>query len=100
LWSVTGLNDKGQVIGTYGTEGVNGFVWHDGTMTSLGNVQPLAINDLGQIITFGGTVLHNGTTTALSPTDNRPNAISDTGLVVGLSGAPVGATIWQAPAAS
>jgi probable HAF family extracellular repeat protein len=102
LWAVTGLNDKGQVVGTSGseTEGLDGFVWQDGTMTNLGSVQPLAINDRGQILTYGNGVIENGTTIALSPTENTPSAISGNGLVVGQSGSSLSATVWHVPAAN
>jgi probable HAF family extracellular repeat protein len=104
LWGVTGLNDKGQVVGSIGSEttGIDGFLWSNGTMTDLGAVQPIAINNRGQILIYGGSVMENGTTITLSPTSGSgvtPNAISDNGLVVGLSTDMTTATVWQVPLA-
>lgn len=109
LFSVTGLNDEGQVVGTYGSEGSEGFVWSKGKLADLGAFQPTAINDRGQVLgylttasgTLGG-VVENGTTITLLPTSgttDTPEAISDTGLVVGLNGAPMSATTWHVPLA-
>jgi probable HAF family extracellular repeat protein len=107
VFSVNGLNDKGQVVGTYGSSGSEGFVWSKGKLTDLGAFDPLAINDRGQSVgyldtasgTLGG-VEENGTTTTLSPTSgttDTPEAISNTGLVAGLNGAPMSATTWHVP---
>ena len=61
-WSAAGMNESGQVIGSYlpaGTGPQHGFFWSKGRTTDLGTLDPLALNDNGQIlaevITPGGT---------------------------------------------
>lgn len=110
--SVTGENDKGQVVGTYEPQGAtvaHGFVWQSGKLTDLGTANPVAINDAGQIIAYKwvadnqiGLVLDHGKTITLKPTSGTscdPAVISDTGLVAGTTNNNMSsATVWQIPA--
>ena len=41
------VNERGQVLGRSAT---GGFLWQNGRVTDLGDVSPVALNDLGQII--------------------------------------------------
>lgn len=100
------LNDKGQVVGTYGTAS-DGFVWQNGKLTDLGAEQPVGINVRGQILAytydngqFDSVVLDHGRTITLTPTSGTSATvagISDSGLVAGTTEATSSATAWQLP---
>ena len=47
--SAIDINDQGDIVGLIGA---NGFIWRQGRMTDLGDFQPAAINNLGQIVGY------------------------------------------------
>ncbi|MDQ4128137.1 MAG: Ig-like domain-containing protein [Actinomycetota bacterium] len=49
------INDVGQVVGE---SGLDGFLWQNGAMASLGDIEPAAINDAGQVV--GSACLPDG----------------------------------------
>lgn len=49
------INDEGQVVGE---SNLDGFLWQDGEMSSLGDIEPAAINDSGQVV--GSTCVFDG----------------------------------------
>jgi probable HAF family extracellular repeat protein len=88
------MNDRGDVIGNSAVAdgSYHGFVWHDGTMTDLGALDPVDINNRGEIAgtidgiavvrSRSGRVVRLGTLGGLF---SRPVAINDDGHVVGVS---------------
>jgi probable HAF family extracellular repeat protein len=105
-----GFNAEGQVVGYYAAGGTGsnvGFVWRDGTLTTLGTYSPVAINDRGQILAyvddnglFDSVVLDHGDTISLTPTDGDSAGVgylSNSGLVAGESEAVANVTAWQLP---
>ncbi|HWG27715.1 hypothetical protein [Actinospica sp.] len=105
-----GFNDEGQVVGYYaagGTGSNEGFLWQDGTLTTLGADQPVAINDRGQMLAyvydngvFASLVLDHGKTINLLPTSGESASagyISDSGLIAGETEAAANVTAWQLP---
>lgn len=106
----TGFNDEGQVVGYYAAGGTGsnvGFVWRDGTLTTLGAYSPVAINDRGQILAyvddnglFDSVVLDHGDTISLAPTGGDSASVgylSNSGLIAGESEAVANVTAWQLP---
>jgi uncharacterized delta-60 repeat protein len=106
------MNEKGQVTGiSQTTTGeVHAFFWENGVMTDIGtspdSIYAHSINNLGQVIGFGGagpTVFfwQNGTMTDLGTLGGAysyPNGINDLGQVIGFSQTPSGdghAFLWQ-----
>jgi probable HAF family extracellular repeat protein len=85
----TAINNNGQIIGYEIAETgvINGFLYSNGTMTSLGSFKPAAINDNGvmvggQYIDSGGTITNlNTLIPAGSPTIQDANAINDNGQI-------------------
>ena len=112
--SVTGINDAGQVVGTFlpaGATTAHGFVWQGGTRTDLGaSFFPTAVNNVGQVLgntaadTYGlGVVWQQGQVTTLLPTSgqySRPEQLNDHGLVAGIVQSTQHATVWQLPPAT
>jgi probable HAF family extracellular repeat protein len=98
-----GINDNGQAVGVSGdcnlsTSIVHGLLWQHGGFTDLGNVDPTAINNRGQVIGLTLTnadqhnqafLWQNGVFTDLGtvPGDvvSESHAINDPGQVVGQS---------------
>ena len=84
-----------------------GFTWRNGTLTSLGTQDPVAIDNRGQILfyvydngLFSSSVLDHGKTISLLPTSG-PSAsvgfLSESGLVAGESEFAANVTAWQLP---
>lgn len=95
------INDRGQVIGIRyyecgpGCYPYHGFLWEHGVTTDLG-MTPTAINDVGQIIGYGGGqgfVWQRGMKTDLGSL-TLPLAINNAGQIVG-SGDAAQAFLWQ-----
>jgi probable HAF family extracellular repeat protein len=92
-----GINNSGQVVGISdiapGVFPSYGFLYSNGGMTNLGNVNPIAINNVGQIVGNAGNrhgfLYSNGVTTDLGtlPGDSASAAvaINDSGQIVGYS---------------
>jgi probable HAF family extracellular repeat protein len=89
--TVSGINDRGQVIGTVTRQGMSfAFVWKNGSLKLLGpNTEADAINDHGEILgqnTYGQYVLwNNGRTKRLGL--HYARALNDRGQVLGCRGA-------------
>lgn len=106
--TATALNDNGQVVGTYvptGTTQQHGFLWQAGTITDLGTLSPVDVNDNGQVLASSSTTYglafgwDRGTVTQLLPVSGAvamPTVINATGFVAGTSGQDT-ATVWQLP---
>jgi probable HAF family extracellular repeat protein len=88
------INDAGQIVGYYQLGpncGVCGFVLTNGAYTTLGNgIEPLGINNLGQIVgVIGGNngfLFSNGTYTTIAvpgATWTEASAINNLGQIVG-----------------
>ncbi|WP_194926438.1 hypothetical protein [Catenulispora pinisilvae] len=112
--TVTGLNNAGQVVGTFlpaGSTTAHGFVWQNGQLTDLGAAFfPTAVNNVGQVLgntaadSYGlGVVWYQGQVTTLTPTSGQysePEQLNDNGLVAGIVQGTQDATVWQLPAVS
>ena len=91
------INSGRQVIGWSG-QALEGIMWQDGLMTSLGRFSPAAINDLGQIAGYvpnwwsgGAGLWQNGTMTLLgAPEQSAALDINNLGQIVGMMH-------WQSP---
>jgi RHS repeat-associated protein len=91
----TGINNLGQIVGTYedASGDGGGFIYTNGTFTAINGIAPTGINNLGQVVgtaynagVYGVSVYSNGTYTALNlPTDEQCYAggINDLEQVVG-----------------
>lgn len=95
------LNNAGQVVGEIGSTFLNlglpkeGFVWQNGTNTSLGNFLPDEINDSGQMIgRLGGkaTFYEAGNYIGLGDSFSAI-ALNNAGQILGVG--PEGYQIWQ-----
>src|SRR5262249_45202475 len=84
----TGLNDRGQVVGTYSQQGQHAFLYSDGNYTTLddplatngyGGTVASGINNAGQIVGtyFDGTGRHGFLATPIS---SVPGPIAGAGL--------------------
>jgi probable HAF family extracellular repeat protein len=101
--SAYGINDRGQIVGSYGdSSGLHGFVYDNGTYTTFNNPSNpngtvlYGINNAGQMVgnyydangVQQGFLYSNGTFTDLhdpvSPFVNRAQGISNAGQVTGL----------------
>jgi len=92
---VSGLNNLGQVVlnATNSSNQVQGFLWSNGTVTSLGVLGPFdegysvnGVNDSGQVVgesTSGAFVWSNGTQTPLPL--YQATAINDSGEIAGIT---------------
>ncbi|MBW8804177.1 MAG: hypothetical protein JF587_10025 [Catenulisporales bacterium] len=103
--SVAGLNQSGQVVGQYtvaGTGASDGFLWDGRTLTDLGSISPVGINEYGQVIASspaGTVVWYQGHVTTLTPQTGPagPPVISDGGLVASEVYSTGDTDVWQVP---
>jgi probable HAF family extracellular repeat protein len=101
-YTAVAINNRGQVVGTFypSDDGMpHGYLWQRGTLTDLGEIQPVDINDRGQILVSGPqtAIWANGRLTDLSGVGN-PVAINNLGWVVGttvLEDYSLRAVLWR-----
>jgi probable HAF family extracellular repeat protein len=108
VYSAEAINNRGQIVGSFNLpEGgpAHGYLWERGTMTDLGEIDPVDINDRGQILAgryvrlfeYRATVWQRGHLTDLDEVDS-PVAINNRGWVAGLVVPPdstVRAVLWR-----
>jgi probable HAF family extracellular repeat protein len=100
-YTAVAINNRGQVVGTFYPSGdgmPHGYLWQRGTLTDLGEIQPVDINDRGQILVSGpqAAIWANGQLTDLGL--SNPVAINNLGWVVGttvLEDYSLRAVLWR-----
>ncbi|MEU4424782.1 hypothetical protein AB0F81_29530 [Actinoplanes sp. NPDC024001] len=94
LSSAEAINNRGQIVGTYyvsSSGAPHGFLWQGGTLTDLGEIDPVDINDRGEILAgryvegsgYRACIWRGGRLTDLEL--DMPIAINNQGWVAGVA---------------
>jgi probable HAF family extracellular repeat protein len=107
LYSAEAINDRGEIVGSYLLPSggrAHGYLWQQGRVTDLGEIDPVDINDRGEILagrsadgsTYRACIWRKGHVTDLD--FGTPVAINDRGWAVGVTVTPDYATravLWR-----